>query len=301
MGSEDASHPHGSDSTGAHFHNQFEGPVDAVVQAGTFNGQINFHYEGDRAPLDLYALRLWIDRISRDYRAHLALDDSRSEPEHLARVEGILGHTVDAPNAKAKSQRDMIWKLLISGIAAYLAQAGRAPRTPLPEQVLLDIIVFSVWPIVTARKLPDPWQGHLAMLTSPRLAALVAQTREAYRPGEAAAAEGFARRVANREFAPAMIRLFESLGDPRRGGAVLTSLAVVGGFEAPPRGGARRVLTWVIGAVAGAAALEVVVNPDSHLGNLIEAAVDDLPIDHIGIDLSDLFAAIVSTGLEEGT
>ncbi|MCD0444116.1 hypothetical protein LO763_10820 [Glycomyces sp. A-F 0318] len=284
------------DSGDVQFHNRFDGPVDAVVQAGTFNGRIDFHFQAERAPLDLYALRLWIDRIARDHR--LRLDRGGGGPEgpgRLADVEAVLGGINDSP--KARTRQDMVPRLIIGGVVAYLGRAGHAPRTPLPEQVLLDLIVFGMWPIVTARKLPEHWQGQLSMLTSPRLAALVARAREAHRSDGEAAAEDFARRVADRDFAPAMINLFDYLGDPRRGGALLASMAVVGGLEQPSGRGARKVLTWVVGIAGGAAVVEAVLDPDSRLRGLIEAAIADLPVDPFVLDLSELFADIME-GLE---
>jgi hypothetical protein len=59
------------------------------------------------------------------------------------------------------------------------------------------------------QRAPDGRQGELAALTSPRLAALAERARvRGYSEAQ------FARSVADKSFAPAMLTLFDDLDDP---------------------------------------------------------------------------------------
>lgn len=256
-----------------------EGAVVAggLVQTGTFTGQIHFHYRDRSAPLDLFTLRLWIDRVTANYRALVEREGDRVGAAHLKRVDAVRAGLDDSSGVDPR--KDVVRRLLVAGIAGYLTRAEEIPRTPLPEQILLDLIVFCMWPVITAKRLPQGWQGELAEITSPRLAALVERARATRRSGDEAAAEAFARAVANRSFSSAMLTLFDDLGDPRRGGGLLTSMAVVGGLPQPPTGRARKVFRWVMGIVGGAAVLDAVLDRGSHVGKLFEGAIDDLPVD----------------------
>jgi hypothetical protein len=252
--------------------------VGGVVQAGTFTGQVHFHYRDSRAPLDLLTLRLWVDRIATDYRTLVDRDGDRAGVARVKRVDAVRAGLDDSSGAS--TQKDVVRRLVIAGVAAYLARARDMPRTPLPEQILLDLIVFCLWPVITAKNLPQGWQGELAEITSTRLAALVEHARATRRSGDVAAAETFARAVANRSFAEAMLTLFDDLGDPRRGGALLAAMAVAGGVPQPPTGRGKKVFVWVAGAVGGAAVLDTVLDHGSHLGQVF-GAIGDLPADSL--------------------
>lgn len=248
-----------------------------VVQAGTFTGQVHFHYRGRTAPLDLLTLRRWIDRIAADHRERAEAD--RGHAERVSSVRAALD------DEAAEEQRDVVRRLLVAGVCGYLAHAGDESPPRLPEQVLLDVVVFALWPVVTARKLPRDWQGQLAEITSPRLAALVERTRRS-----GGAAEEFARAVARRSLYPAMSALFDDLADPRRGGALLTSMALVGGLPKPSTGHARTVLSWVVGVAGGAAALAAVLDRESHVQQMFEEAVTDLPDGSSAIDATEVLS-----------
>ncbi|MER7015446.1 hypothetical protein ABT324_28775 [Saccharopolyspora sp. NPDC000359] len=221
-----------------------------VVQAGTFTGQVHHHHWDDRRPLALPALRSWVDRIAADYRTMVEHADDRAGATHLRQLD-LVRAELDDTGPDDEQRRDAVRRLLVTGITSYLARPSIAPDQPVPEQVLLDLIVFALWPVVTAKKLPADWQGQLAQITSPRLAALVERARADRDP----APEGFARTVANKSFSAAMATLFDDLADPRRGGAVLTAMALAGGLPAPPVGreAGRKVAAWALALAGGTA------------------------------------------------
>ncbi|WP_143229734.1 hypothetical protein [Actinophytocola xanthii] len=267
-----------------------------VVQAGTFSGQVHFHYRDQNAPLDLLSLRRWLDRVAEDFRA--VAEQDRTGREHGKRLDSTRAVVAD-PGQESR-QRDVIRRLLVAGLCGYLARTRDAAPPPLPEQILLDLVVFALWPVVTARRLPRDWQGELAEITSARLASLVAQARTSWRSGDGTAAETFARALARRSLFPAMSVLFDDLADPRRGGALLTSMALVGGLPEPRTGTARTVFVWAVGIVGGAAAVTVVLDRESQVHRLLEEAIATLPDGSADLDLTELLAEFIDALLEQG-
>jgi hypothetical protein len=258
--------------------NQIDGTVvfGPVVQAGTFTGQIHHHYRDDRRPLDLLALRLWVDRIAADYRAMVEDTGDRAGATHVRHID-LVRAGLDDSGPENERRKDAVRRLIVAGIIGYLARPGTPPDEPVPEQILLDLIVFSLWPVVTAKKLPPGWQGELAQITSPRLAALVEQARAEGKP----TAETFARAVAKKPFSPAMVTLFDDLADPRRGGALLTAMAIAGGLPAPPTGRreGKKVAAWALAIAGGAALAEALRDRDSRAARIIGEVVTNLPVD----------------------
>lgn len=247
-----------------------------VVQAGTFTGQIHHHYRDDRRPLDLLALRLWVDRIAADYRMMVEDTGDRAGAAHIRQID-LVRAGLDDSGPENERPKDAVRRLVVAGITGYLARPGTPPEEPVPEQILLDLIVFSLWPVVTAKKLPPGWQGELAQITSPRLAALVERARAEHKP----TAETFARAVANKSFSSAMVALFDDLADPRRGGALLTAMAIAGGLPAPPTGRreGKKVAAWALAIAGGAALAEALRDRDSRAARIIGEVVTNLPVD----------------------
>lgn len=247
-----------------------------VVQAGTFTGQIHHHYRDDRGPLDLLALRLWVDRIASDYRAMVEHTGDRAGTAHIRQID-LVRAGLDDSGPGNERRKDAVRRLVVAGITGYLARPGTPPDEPVPEQILLDLIVFSLWPVVTARKLPPGWQGELAQITSPRLAALVERARAERKP----TAETFARAVADKSFSSAMVTLFDDLADPRRGGALLTAMAIAGGLPAPPTGRreGKKVAAWALAIAGGAALAEALRDRDSRAARIVGEVVTNLPVD----------------------
>ncbi|MEE1938530.1 hypothetical protein V1L54_03730 [Streptomyces sp. TRM 70361] len=247
-----------------------------VVQAGTFTGQIHYHYGDDRRPLDLPALRSWVGRIAADYRAAVEDAGDRASIAHVRQIN-LVRAGLDDSGPGSERRRDVVRRLVVGGVIGYLAGPGTPPDEPVPEQILLDLIVFSLWPVVTARKLPSGWQGELARITSPRLAALVERARAERRP----TAETFARAVADKSFSSAMATLFDDLADPRRGGALLTAMAIAGGLPAPPTGrrGGRKVAAWALAVAGGAALVEALEDGGSRAARVVGEVVVNAPVD----------------------
>ncbi len=247
-----------------------------VVQAGAFTGQIHYHYGDERRPLDLPALRLWIDRIKADYFAMVEDTGDRGGVTHLEPINLVRAGLDDA-GPDSERRKDTIRRIIVVGIISYLARPCTPPDEPLPEQILLDLIVFALWPVVTAENLPMGWQGELAQITSPRLAALVERSRAERRPR----AEAFARAVANKSFSSAMATLFDDLADPHRGGALLTAIAIASGLPAPPVGRreGKRVAAWVLAIAGGAALAEAVGDRDTQAARIIVDVIANLPVD----------------------
>lgn len=263
-----------------------------VVQAGTFTGQIHHHYRDDRRPLDLLTLRLWVDRIAVDYRTMVKDTGDRAGAAHIRQID-LVRAGLDDSGPENERRKDAVRRLVVAGIIGYVSLPGAPPDEPVTEQLLLDLIVFSLWPVATAKKLPPGWQGELAQITSPRLAALVERARDERKPS----AESFARAVANKSFSSAMATLFDDLADPRRGGALLTAMAIAGGLPAPPTGRreGKKVAAWALAIAGGAALAEALRDGDSRAARIIGDVVTSLPA-----DASDPFDAMDLLDLVEG-
>ncbi|MFI1360630.1 hypothetical protein ACH4TV_44725 [Streptomyces sp. NPDC020898] len=231
----------------------------------TVNGAQNVvhqhHHYGDGlpAPLALPELRLWIARLAADYRTLVKSGDGppgrREAVGHKRQLERLAGEL--SGSAGRGDGKNQLRRLLTAGAVQYLGLASGVPGDPLPEQLMVDLAVFALWPVVVAPALPDDWQDHLAELTGPRLAVLVGQARELGARGQAPAVEAFGRVLAEKPFAHGVLALLEDLADPRGGGACLTAMSLAERLPPPPqKDGAKAVLTWLLAAGAGAAATE---------------------------------------------
>lgn len=251
-------------------------------------------YRGASAPLDLIGLRLWLDRIVTDYRELIEPQGRHRrpgphrEPHHsatagrgrhcllvLETVRGNMAHP------ECEEGKRALRSLVAGGIVAYLGGGPRTPGERVPEVVLLDLLVFAMWPIVTAEYLPRHWQESLAELTSPRLAALVDEARLGRGDGDPQAAEAFARAVANRSFARAVLMLCDDLADPARGAPVLTALTVAAEVPQPGRSDARGLLRWALGVGTGVAA-GVAMSHGEALGEYVEQLLAEFRPDDAG-------------------
>jgi len=240
--------------------------VGPVVQAGTFSGEIH-HHAAPRQPLDLLTLRLWVERLAAGHQ---------KDRKPLDQVRAAVADPATA---------DAVRRLVIAGVVAYLARPGAPPDKPVPEEILTDLVVFALWPLVTAGKLPRNWEGELAQLTSPRLAVLVQRARAQRMP-----AEEFTRTLAGKSFTPAITALFDDLADPRRGGALLTALALAGGLKAPPTGrrAGRKVAVWALVIAGGVTLAHALRQHDSRAARLVGEVLVDLATDaHDPLDLTD--------------
>lgn len=231
-----------------------------VVQAGTFAGEIHHHHADPQHPLDLLTLRLWVERVAADHRV-------KSDRKQVDQVRAAVADP---------STADAVRRLMIAGLVGYLARPGAPPDRPVPEEIFTDLFVFALWPVVTAPKLPRGWEGDLAQLTSPRLAVLVQRAREQRTP-----VEEFTRALASKSFSPAIAALFHDLADPRRGGALLTALALTGGLKAPPTGrrAGREVAVWALVIAGGVTLAHALRHQDSRAARLVAEVLVDLATD----------------------
>jgi hypothetical protein len=254
--------------------------IGPVVQAGTFSGQIHHHHADSRQPLDLLTLRLWVERIAADHGAQVEGDRKRSK--HLRQVDQVRAGLADPATA------DAVRRLMIAGMVGYLARSGPPPERPVLGQILLDLVVFSLWPVVTARKLPPGWEGEVAQLTSPRLAVLVQRARAERKPS----AEAFSRAVASGPLESAITALFDDLADPRGSGALLTGMALAGGLKPPPTGrnAGKKVAVWALVIVGGATLAHALSQRDSRASRLLGELV--LPLSDDPGDPLDLADAV---------
>ncbi len=211
------------------------------------------------APLDLPAIREWISSLADDYARSLrgggpgsrrkAAKEAKSLAAELDAVSDDLAGSFG--NAKAE---DVLRRLLAVGLVQYVKVVGRVPQGAAPEQVILDVTAFALWPVVQARELPRDWQGTLARLTSPRMAELVAAARSvdaAQSPGNFGAFTGL---LARRPVSQGALNLLHDLGDQKRGGSALTALALAADLPRPDhtqRG--KTAITWIFAALAGGA------------------------------------------------
>jgi hypothetical protein len=254
-----------------------------VMQGNMYN-----YYVGDREgtdglrPFDLPNLRLWIDRIVTDYGRLAAENPNSSTGKEAAghlRELALLSQSVSSSPQKTKD-RNALRRLLAGGIAQYLSRAGTIPDHKLPEQLLKDVAVFALWPILQATVLPSTWEEDLAEITSPRVASITAAARGMMVTGQSVDLEGFAGTLSAKPLERALFNLFEDLNDPRRGGSALTAIAVATGLPDPPRkGGAQATARWVITALVGTAAGITAYELGESASGILDRGPD--PVEHI--------------------
>ncbi|MCB5180555.1 hypothetical protein [Streptomyces antimicrobicus] len=236
------------------------GQVFQVVGGTQYVVQHQHHHQrGGGVPLGLPELRIWIDRLVRDYRVHVGAQRGRGGRRQLEALQREFG---GAAGAGRRDGKERVRRLVAAGAVQYLQEAARVPSEPLPVVVMADVAVFALWPVVQAPDLPPDWQDQLAELTTPRLAALVAQARASAAEGRPVAVDAFARVLADKPFAHGILALLEDLADPRGAGACLTALALAARVPAPPRKAPRALLGWLLGVGTGAVAGGAAADPD---------------------------------------
>jgi hypothetical protein len=222
------------------------------VGYGTLKVSHNTYYgsaSAQPAPFDLPQLREWLDEVAAGYQDYLEeypAELSRGQRKANQReLSGFASLLKDSDNGQAA--KDAVRRLIAGGVAEYLILA-RGARTPLSDRTALDLIVFALWPVVQAPRLPDCWQNELAEITSPRLVAVVAEAR---RIRDRLTCETFTRAVADKPFSRALLALLQDLADPGRGGPAVTALALTCRLPEPPVSkGPRAMLAWFLAGVA---------------------------------------------------
>ena len=218
---------------------------------------------------DLIHFRQWVDRLVTNFDGHTSasrrVQRRRTARAERRRLSDIQQSYMGSPTGKTK---DVLRGLMASGVARYaLSAAPAAAQTALGDQIMLDLGVIALWPIVIAPRLPKGWFDALQELASPSVARLVAQARLSATTGQMIDASTFYRAMTRVPFAFGLINALDDLNDPRRGAGVMAALAFAGDAPEPSSGGgARQLLKWVLGASAAGAAV------DGIIGNRADAA-----------------------------
>ena len=210
-------------------------------------------------PLDLPQIRQWLGRLASD-SADPAASDRRSffrkthktAPSHEdeltaldANLAGLLGRS---------RAEDVLRRLLALGTVQFVKAVGRIPTDAAAADVVMDVAAFALWSIVQAPALPADWQAALARLSSPRMADLVAQARDADAARKAENFTVFVQVLASRPPSLGVRNLLDDLSDQRRGGAALVALALAAGLPEPdPRKREKAAATWLFTALLGGA------------------------------------------------
>jgi hypothetical protein len=224
---------------------------------------------GQDRPLDPVQLRAWIAEVFEQYRDR---DADASKHWHRKRQQELAEAFRESDDSRRRPPRSMIRKLAVTGVVNYLSRTGQASGGTVPAWFMLDLIVFAMSPVITARRLPSGWKDDLAALTSPRIAALVEQARASRRAGAQRAVEDFAYAVARRDYTLAVVNLFGDLADHDRGGPLLSAMAAAASIERPTYYSGKRMFLWAVGVATASAALEVAL----HHGQAIADFAADL-------------------------
>ena len=238
-------------------------------------GGYRFDYTGAAAPPDLVELRLWLDRLADERRARVITPrafESRGTWESVHQ----FASSIDKPIGYALPSLEM-QRLVVLGVSSYLAGSAPSPPDRLPEQVLLDLVVFGMWPVATAERLPDDWEEPLSRLSSPRIAALVATARAEQSGRREESAVRFARAVAAQDFATPLLMLCESLSDPQGAGADLASLAAAAGLDPARSRRPKQILKWLLRAAIGGTATGSALQYREEIESLVEDLADGMP------------------------
>ncbi|MCG5445982.1 hypothetical protein NIE79_004511 [Micromonospora sp. NIE79] len=227
----------------------------SIYQVGSGSQHITVNNFSAREPLDLAGLRAWMDRLAQ--ACAVAVDASAdSTVKRSARVRAAMIEDIRRDLAESGRQtkgKDCIRRLLTTGMVQYHVSVNRAPQTP-SERMLLDLFVFTLSPVIQAPRLPKGWHGHLAELTSPLIAQVVIEAREAAtkrRPNDPLL---LTRALATFQLTGAASNLLEDFGDPARGYGVVAAVAMAARLPVPSNPGARSLLTWLVAATAGGVA-----------------------------------------------
>lgn len=273
--------------------------IDNLIQAGTIEhlylsggsrtridggrrGALRSRYGGRGAPLDLLKLRLWLDRIIEEYRARGSAEPGGHDNRTLERVERLASQIDDPPTQawsnRSDNSRSEVERLVVLGIAGYLERAAQSPPKRVPGQVLLDLLVFGMWPVVTAKRLPENWRESLSLISSPRITDLVERARADHAARRKDAADRFAQGVASQDFSTAMLMLCEALSDPSGAGAALASMAVAAGLRPARFTWPRDILKWMLGTAMGAGAIGAGFYFRGDIEGFVDTLTDDMPL-----------------------
>lgn len=249
-----------------------------VYQVGQGTQNINNFYGGSgRPPATSAELHLWVAQAVRDFR-----DLSTERGVHLRRREsadllGTLDRTAEILAYPSHVNKHATRHLIVSGLVHHLSEYGPPPVQPIPEQVILDIAVAALWPLVTAPLLPESWSTDLMIVTSPRVTALVSEARRLMAEGRTIVHGDFSRALSSQSFAQGMANLLDDLCDPKGSGPILTALAMAGRITPPPtKANVKLMAGWLFAVVAGGEAVRYDAAIEERIDSIVAGLVDIL-------------------------
>lgn len=210
-------------------------------------------------PLDLPQIRRWLSSLAvgeldaaRSGRSKFFRKPRSKTSSHAEELSAIAENLSGSFNHC--STADVLHRLLAIGTVQYIRAIGQVPVGADASDVVMDVVAFALWSVVQAEALPTDWESVLARLTSPRMADLVAQARDAHAARRTENFTVFVQVLARRPMHGAAHNLLDDLSDPRRGGAALAALALASGLPEPdPRKREKSAATWIFTALLGGA------------------------------------------------
>jgi hypothetical protein len=196
------------------------------------------------------AFRSWLGALVHSYDDNVARTPARagSKRRNRKRVAIAVSASAGSPSGSGK---DALRGLLAAGIVYYSGLTKALPADVDSDQVLLDIAVVALWPVVLASKLPKRWFEDLSELSSPRVARVVSYARLSRTTGVQVGVVTFMRSLSQSAIAVGVRNLLEDMSDAKRGGAFLTAVAIANGSpQLPGQGKGVQVIKWVLGAAA---------------------------------------------------
>ncbi len=220
-------------------------------------------------PPDLPHLTMWISRIAADYEriAEAKKENlSKKEIRNYRRVLHSVGQTcAGGPSGPSK---DQLRELIAAGAVSYASHGHQLPPEPVPEQLAVDLAVYSLWPIVQVPTLPNSYFKDLTEISSEPIARLVAHARLSRSSGSPMSALAFGRALTGVNFAPGLLNLLNDLADPRRGGCAFTAIMLASTGTVPER--TNRVKTAALWVLMAAAAGVIGNRADDILTGLVD-------------------------------
>lgn len=195
------------------------------------------------------AFRAWVADLVREYDRE-ASAHPRWDREHRRHVRDLHRLLATLEGDPGRSAKDCIRALIAAGLTRYAGVVERLPSAATASDVIFDLAGVALWPIVISPSLPRDWIAALQQMSSPQLARLVAHARTSRSRGVDLGLPSFLRSLADESLASGLYQLFDDMSDPKRGGSVLTALAVASDQPMPPLRESRRMLAWVLGAAA---------------------------------------------------
>jgi hypothetical protein len=228
-------------------------------------------------PLDLPLLRQWLRTLASSStnpvqggRRRLFGKSVQTGHSHQNEVSAVAENLTGFLGQSCTE--DILRRLLALGVVQYVKRVGRVPVEAKPEDVIRDVTAFALWSVAQAPALPVDWEGVLPTLTSPRMADIVARARLADATRNPDNFGVLCRMLGSDSRSQGTRNLLEDLSDPRRGGAVLASLALSAGLPAPdPSRRQKAAAVWLFTALAGG----VLGAEGEHLADTIDQMAGD--------------------------